>query len=313
MSESHNDSYKLTFSQREGIDPLPEPMRLKHIPQKFKQALWLSIDSALNQASAETSKESEIAALAYYDMFSSDPNIGTILHDYEFELLEQFHDDISSYIRISDCRSSFRALICDETDDNNYHNILTVIEFVLRHEACPESLYDSLIDAFNKNPVAYFVKKIVGLPTIVPRISPEAGEATRQAIEAVQQAEMGGASTHLRQAAEHINTEQYADAVADSISAVESVARQIAPEAKGLGQALKVLQKKEVITNQQLKDGFEKFYAYTNSEEGIRHALLNKDSSDVGLDEAMFMFGACASFAAYLVNKHRQMEQQESK
>ena len=47
--------------------------------------------------------------------------------------------------------------------------------------------------------------------------------------------------------------------------------------------------------------------------EGIRHARLNRDSSGVGLDEAVFMFGACAFFAAYLVSKNRQMEQQESK
>ena len=33
-----------------------------------------------------------------------------------------------------------------------------------------------------------------------------------------------------------------------------------------------------------------------------------KDSAAVGLDEAMFMFGACASFAAYLAQKHRQAE-----
>lgn len=46
----------------------------------------------------------------------------------------------------------------------------------------------------------------------------------------------------------------------------------------------------------------------TSSEEGVRHSLVFKDSADVGLDEAMFMFGACASFAAYLANKHRQTE-----
>lgn len=308
--ENNNDFYKLTFSQREGMDELPEPMRLNHIPQKFKQAVWLSVDSALDQANSEARKEGGMAALAYHGIFSSEPNIGTILHDYEFELLEQFHDDISSYIRISDCHSFFKGLICDNTDDNNYHRILTVIEFVLRHGACPESLYDSLTDAFNVTPVAYFVEEIAGLPTIVPRISHEAGEATRRAIKVIQQAESGGASTHLRQAAEHINAKQYADAVIDSISAVESVARQIAPEASTLGQALNVLEKKKVITNQQLKVGFEKLYAYTNSEEGIRHAILDKNPPQVGLDEAVFMFGACASFAAYLVNKHQKMDKQ---
>ena len=33
---------------------------------------------------------------------------------------------------------------------------------------------------------------------------------------------------------------------------------------------------------------------------------LDKDAPDVDPDEAMFMFGACASFAAWLVNKPRK-------
>ena len=40
---------------------------------------------------------------------------------------------------------------------------------------------------------------------------------------------------------------------------------------------------------------FSQRYGYTNDEQGIRHALLNKDAAEVGLDEALFMFGACAS------------------
>ena len=116
---------------------------------------------------------------------------------------------------------------------------------------------------------------------------------------------MEGAATHLRQAVEHINARQYADSIRESISAVESVARRIAPNENTLGDALKSLEKKGLLKNKQLKKGFEQIYAYTNSEEGVRHSLVFKDSADVGLDEAMFMFGACASFAAYLTNKHR--------
>ena len=34
--------------------------------------------------------------------------------------------------------------------------------------------------------------------------------------------------------------------------------------------------------------------------------LIERDAADVDMDEAMFMYSACASFAAYLVNKHRK-------
>ncbi len=37
----------LTFSQRNGYADLPEPMRLEHIPQKFKQAANVGLDEAI--------------------------------------------------------------------------------------------------------------------------------------------------------------------------------------------------------------------------------------------------------------------------
>ena len=118
---------------------------------------------------------------------------------------------------------------------------------------------------------------------------------------------MDGSATHLRQAAEHINAGQYADSIADSIHAVESVARTIDPgSGKTLGPALRSLERAGVLKHPALREAFEKLYGYTNDEEGVRHALLEKGSADVGLDEAVFMFGACASFAAYLTGKHRQ-------
>ena len=116
------------------------------------------------------------------------------------------------------------------------------------------------------------------------------------------------AAKHLRQAAEHIRSRKYADAIRESIHAVESVARSISPDAnKTLGPALNSLEKAGLLKHPALKEAFSKLYGYTNDEPGIRHALDNKDTADVGVDEAVFMFGACASFAAYLSNKHQAM------
>ena len=118
---------------------------------------------------------------------------------------------------------------------------------------------------------------------------------------------MDGADTHLRQAAEHLNARRFADSVRESIHAVESVARMVDPKAeRTLGPALDSLERAGVIQHKALKQAFSRLYGYTNDAQGIRHSLLDKDSPDVDLDEAMFMFGACASFAAYLASKHRK-------
>lgn len=189
-----------------------------------------------------------------------------------------------------------------------YHEVITFVEYILRHWRCPKDLYDYLLHAFNETPITYFVETIEELPTVLPRINRETGEATRQAIETLRERNMDGAAAHLRQAAEHLNASQFADSIADSIHAVGSVARLIAPGGNNtLSKALASLEKAGLLKHPALKEAFDKLYGYTSDEQGIRHELLDKSAPDVGLDEAVFMFGACASFAAYLANKHRAM------
>ena len=46
MTEN-DDFYKLTFSQREGKAPLPEPMRLEHVSKDFRNLIWFAVDNAI--------------------------------------------------------------------------------------------------------------------------------------------------------------------------------------------------------------------------------------------------------------------------
>lgn len=285
----------LTFSRRYGYADLPEPMRLEYIPQKFKQAIYLYINEAISIDARFRSSES------VGEIFFREPNLGMIIVDYHYDILEMYYDEVTDF-----SPEMVRNFFKDFVEEKKWHEVLTMVEFILRHQHCSESLHKRLIDAFNETPISYFVDESGGCPTIFPRISRESGEATRKAMQVVQDNGMDGAATHLREAAKHINAGQYADSIADSIHAVESVARTICPESKTLGPALKSLEKAQILKHPALKQAFEKLYEYTNREQGIRHALLEKDAADVGLDEAIFMFGACASFAAYLTQKHRQ-------
>lgn len=49
--KNDDDFYKLTFSQREGEVPLPEPMRLKRIPKEFRQDVWLYLETEIYKSS----------------------------------------------------------------------------------------------------------------------------------------------------------------------------------------------------------------------------------------------------------------------
>jgi hypothetical protein len=115
--------------------------------------------------------------------------------------------------------------------------------------------------------------------------------------------EFDGGRSHLRKAGEELTAGRYADSVRESIHAVESVARVLEPSANLLSTALRKLEKSAYI-HPAMKDGFDKLYAYTNDEQGVRHARL--DASKVDETDALFMIGACAAFVSYMINKARK-------
>ena len=184
--------------------------------------------------------------------------------------------------------------------------LLDTLEAIINDRELRGDFAERIGHSFKTHGAAYWLDTSRYPYRFIPSTSKEQGEATRQAIETVEQSGIAtGATTHLREATEHLNAGRYANSISDSIHAVESVARVIDPKASmTLSPALDSLEKAGLLNHSALKDAFNKLYGYTSNEQGIRHSLLEKDAADVGLDEAMFMFGACAAFATYLVNKH---------
>lgn len=287
--------YKLTFSQRKGRAPLPEPMRLEHISKDFRHLVWLAVDNSIK-------RELRIHPNFGYYYYERNSSMYLIISEYTIKVLHWPHDHIKHE------HHEHQELLREKIIEKNYDQVLTLVEFILRHNHCPQQLKEELVNAFKEVPLAYTVQTINGLPTVVPRSSEESSAATQQAIETIEQKGPAGAKTHLHDAVEAINEKRYADAVRESIHAVESVARTIDPNAsKALGPALTSLEKAGVLNHRALQEAFSKLYGYTSDENGIRHALLDGGTADVNLDDAVFMFGACASFAAYLVNRHKQL------
>jgi hypothetical protein len=96
---------------------------------------------------------------------------------------------------------------------------------------------------------------------------------------------------------------RYADSLRESIHSVESTARVLEPSGS-LSGALARLEKKANIHGA-LKQGFNSLYGYSSDEQGVRHALLDAGDANVDEADALFMFGACAAFVSYLINKAR--------
>ena len=137
----------------------------------------------------------------------------------------------------------------------------------------------------------------------------EEGHALVDALGTLRDAGLDGCASHLREAAERINENDWAGAVRESLHAVESVARQLDPGAsRGLEPALKSIEKQGGTLHPALVVAFGKLYGYASDEQGVRHPLLDRTDSRVDRDLAVFMLGACASFASYLQRKHAARE-----
>lgn len=283
------DRGKVSFSQAEGLEPLPTPLSLGELSREARSFLWREFHHEISQHIRRTDSVS-----GYYRLGAP---WRKILYDWHVEVLYEPADEFSNLA--SEIEPKVKALVLGAP----WNKVFDFLQFVMRHPGCPDRLTASVHNILNECRVAYQV--VPNPPTIVPRATEQEGDAIKRAFTVLADAGLDAARSHLRGAAELINSGKYGDSVRESIHAVESVARTLDPKAsKTLNPALKALEKHARI-HPALKEGFVKIYGYTSDEGGIRHSLLENEPN-VDLEDAVFMFGACASFTTYLIGKARK-------
>jgi len=93
----------------------------------------------------------------------------------------------------------------------------------------------------------------------------------------------------------------YRNSIKESISAVESLCKNIVDDPSAtLGQSLNKIDK-HVDLHPALKLAFKKLYGYTNDKDGIRHSLMDKDTID--FEDAKYMIVSCSAFVNYVIAK----------
>ena len=291
------DRGDLSFSQRYGYEDLPSPMRLEDISDDLRREIWNAVRTLLFKYRT---------LVAYDSYFFKDRG-----ERFVERVLGKFQRSPEGHIRTDYQEVMNYCETVVMTDD--FNKVLDFLEIMIDEQKGSREFGDSIKELFESHGAAYRLEISAFDCQFVPCASKEQGDAVQQAFETLREGGMEGATTHLRDAAGHINASQFADSISDSIHAVESAARVLDPKAsKTLTPALNSLEKAGVLKHRALKEAFAKLYGYTSDEQGIRHALLDQNAADVGLEEALFMFGACASFAAYLTAKHRQVKIVES-
>ena len=276
------DHSKLTFSQRHGLLPIPQRLKSRELSPSARNAIW---NVLCRNASIDSGDlVFQIGQRPWFHILLS-------LHE------DLFHGRIDQF-RPEEMWRRLDSLIAK----GRYNDVFDVIEAMLRHRDCPRKLAYSMANCFEKSHLAYFLS-LENVPTVMPACTEKAATAITQALRDVHQAGLSAAIRHLEMASERINGNDHAGAIRESIHAVESVARSLDPGASTtLAPALSALENRRSL-HPAFKKALSQLYGYTSDEQGIRHALIDKQSPDVGPDEATFMFGACAVFCGYLARR----------
>jgi hypothetical protein len=283
-SFSLSDRKNMSFRQAEGMD-VPVALKWGELDKDLRLEIWNVLHGWL-----------EMHRISRADILHSDvaKNMAQVLR-------KSLKIPVDEALGRTRSLSSTHKVVKEIILAADYSVALELVQTMAREFADGGPLLEALDDAFSANGSPY---AIVGPPpTVIPRGIPIEGRSASDEISTISNSSLRGALAHLMSAASALNRGDPRDSIRESIHAVESAARQVTGQDKAmLPDALKLLEKENGL-HPALKEGFIRLYGYTSDEKGIRHALLESDNKDGGVDEALFMFSACAAFVSFLARK----------
>ena len=283
-ADAHYDRRTLTFSQAQGYEEVPGPLRLGELPDEARVRIWNAIYSSILIDKRNSPYNSECGHLWTNILYSKH-----ILYD-----VLPLDEHNLPFLNDSD-------LLRNEILEEPFNKVFDLVQFVMRNPSCPDGFVRAMQRAFKESRLAYTIDES-DPPTILPAVTETEGEVVSETLQLLRQAGLAGSAAHLAKASECIMRNDWAGSVRESMNAVESVARQLAPGAsssRGLRPALDALD-----LHTAFKEGISKLYGYASNEPGIRHPRLDNADPNVGMAEALLMLGLCASLSGYLWRRH---------
>lgn len=276
---------KLTYLQRNGHQPLPQRLKLGEMDQAARGFLTRWVSTLIQ----ENSRHDDFFTCVICDPLKTIFQDIWIDADYLNRGYETFSDDEDT------CRRFFLNLI----EEQGILEVINILDAVVSHSLFPKKFRDSFAEALMKGKVAYRLDISTG--QIFPIASPEEGMVIQEALRLTQQEGMQAVRGHLLSAGKYINQGDWRDSVRESIHAVEAVGRLILKNpSTTLGEFIKSCDKC-VNIHPQLKEMLKKFSTYANDH--ARHADKPDSSTPPDMADAVLLFGSCASFVTYLINK----------
>jgi hypothetical protein len=273
----------LSFEEAEGVEPLPAQLKLKEVSPRLRAALWRVVHDSLREA-------------RIWVDYAPAPTLRKPWVDILRDIYTYRYHRMTFTNHADQLIAEVQAIF----EDGDYVAIFGWLQWVLRRQDRPFQFSEKIDHALRFGRAAY---RVLDRVTIVPIGFEAELVTTRRAFADLAATEFHGARAHLHAAATELTAGHNADSIRESIHSVESVVRVLEPKGD-FAKALSKLDAKIKI-HDAMKIGFTKLYGFTSDEQGIRHPLLEGSVANVDETDALFMFGACAAFVSYLINKAR--------
>ncbi|WP_127904010.1 AbiJ-NTD4 domain-containing protein [Solirhodobacter olei] len=277
-----DESEGLNYSQRNGLLPIPEQLKLEQVSSEFRRLIHYALDQEIHRVARHG------AMSAHFDREWH--RVAQDLH------VRFFGKPISSF---ENNPSKLNRELEHSIAKVRYDELFNIIEFFAKHRGCTEQVKTDLAQAFVDARTAYRLKD--GLVIAVG--TNEQAQALLRAIDDAEGSNNLGARQHLIDAGKKLADADWVGSVRESIHAVEAAAISFAP-GETLGPALTELERRGKLHGG-LKKAFGALYGYTSDKKtGVRHANVYGEDEAVDETDALFMLGACASFVSYLIARN---------
>lgn len=234
---------RLTFSQRKGLTPPPEPVQLESVDQRLRTDLWNLLYHQLFKPFANPAPYSLVSF--WWNHF------GQAAEDYD------------------ERRVAF--LVKQTLSEGEWYEVYDLLEFIASET--PE-YSESLLKGLN----AILERNRVGYRIVAGEVVEITDEAELQSIRtAVAQGPVSPAREHMKKAVQLFadrDNPQYANSIKESISAVEAAARDASGKPSAILTAAldEIAKQKAASVHPALLKGWKAIYGFAGDSGGIRHA-----------------------------------------
>jgi hypothetical protein len=276
------------FSQRKGLKPLEKTIQRDSLDEETRNRVWSVLKvfvwdkwSQNLDYDYDAQRVQKLLDLLWFRFFKKPSDTQPPMHPGEYYRGHGYYDFL---------RENFFK--------NEWNDVFDLIEFILANWESRET--DALCSMIN----SVLTEENSAYRLVSSQFVEITNDSEIEEVDAAAQTGLDGVSAHITAAVMFLSDRKnpnYRNSVKESISAVESLFKVLTKnQSATLSDGLKEMKKTNEI-HPSLLLGFEKIYAYTSDQGGIRHAIFDTDKTSHS--DAKFMLVSCSAFINYVIGK----------